>query len=126
MTEANHASLSYQDGLASVDAVTFGATHFPCVDFFGPCLTYIVTPNSDLLYLFPPPQTLPFGAATYQDLQQLYIDLNLTTVEENTIVVVVGFTFGKYFDLPNPYRNDPKLVMNPLRICHFVVFDSLF
>jgi len=116
MTEANHASLTYQDGHSAAGAATFGTTHYPCVDFFIPCIAYIVTPTTDLLYFFPPPNILPFTSATYLDLQQYYIDLNLSSVEENTLVVVVGINVGGYFDLSNPYKSDPKLVVSVFEV----------
>jgi hypothetical protein len=125
MLEANHASLTYQDGLSAAGAATFGATHFACVDFFVPCLAYIVTPNSNFYYFFPPPNILPIDGVTYQDLQQYYINLNLTTVEENTLVVVVGINFGGYFDLPNPYRSDQRLVFKNA-VFDFVMHIHLF
>jgi hypothetical protein len=120
MTEANHASLTYQDGLSAAGAVTFGSTHYPCNDFYTPCVSYIVTPTTDLLYFFPPPYNIPIDGVTYQDLQQFYLDLNLTSVEENTLVVVVGVKFGRFFDIPNPNNGGDKLVSS------LIVFSILW
>ncbi len=100
--EPNHASLSYQDGLSAAAAVTFGELHFTCVDFFVRCFSYLVTPLSDPLYMFPPSSFLPF-AVTYDDLPGVYLALNLSVMEENTLVMSVSFSVDGLSTVPNPY-----------------------
>ena len=93
MTEAPHTSLTYQDGLQSASGVSFGESEFACFDFFIVCFDWVVTPTTDPLYFFPSNPSLAFYE-TPQDLQQIYLDNGLSTIEENTLVVVVGFTIG--------------------------------
>lgn len=103
MIEANHASLSYQDGLSAAASVSFGELHIACVDFYDYCLDYIVTPTSDPLFLFPPSSFLPFDSITYEDLQELYLSSNLSELEENTLVLTVSFSVGELSGVPNPF-----------------------
>ena len=79
--------------------VTFEQPHFACLDFYVQCFDWVVTPSTDPLYLYPPSSLLYFYETT-QDLQQMYLDSGLSTIEENTLVAVIGFTIGNLSPLP--------------------------
>ena len=85
--------MTYQDGLQSVTGVTFEEQHFACLDSYTQCFDWVITPSTDPLYLFPPSPLLYFYETT-MDLQQMYLDSGLSTIEENTLVAVIGLTIA--------------------------------
>ena len=79
--------------------VIFDQGHFACLDFYVPCFQWVVTPSTDPLYLYPPASLL-YLYDTTQDLQQMYLDSGLSTIEENTLVAVIGFNIANLAPLP--------------------------
>lgn len=80
--------------------IAFGQQHYTCFDFYAPCFSWIVTPSSDPIYLFPPPPQLQLYDTT-SDLQQVYLSANLSNVSEKTLVVIIGFDIDNISPLPS-------------------------
>eukprot|EP00008_Paramoeba_atlantica_P005753 CAMPEP_0201477102 /NCGR_PEP_ID=MMETSP0151_2-20130828/2207_1 /ASSEMBLY_ACC=CAM_ASM_000257 /TAXON_ID=200890 /ORGANISM="Paramoeba atlantica, Strain 621/1 / CCAP 1560/9" /LENGTH=1240 /DNA_ID=CAMNT_0047857721 /DNA_START=22 /DNA_END=3740 /DNA_ORIENTATION=+ len=93
MVDIPHASLTYQDGLSTVTTGPFGGITWPAGDYYAYAYSWITSPSTDPLVLYPANSNLRYYYHS-SDLIQEYMDAGLTTPLNKTLVHTFAMNVG--------------------------------